>query len=103
MRRNAIRKVNRERQARRAREDRVYGSYHRWIGTWPCLLANASCWGTVAGHHVRSVGAGGEDYANEIPLCTFHHGVIEAKGRLTFEARYGLDLEAVARGMARRV
>ena len=77
----------------------VYGAYHQWIGTLRCLLQERSdhrCAGRVTGHHVRSVGAGGKDVGNEVPLCERFHREVHRIGRRTFEDRYGLDLAAEA-------
>lgn len=77
----------------------VYGKYHEWARSLPCLLQpdpEHRCIGGNTAHHVKSVGAGGKDFANEVPLCCGAHVEVHTLGRRTFEARYGLDLEAEA-------
>lgn len=82
----------------------VYGPYHRWIGTLDCLLAGRPdhrCAGRVTGHHVRSVGAGGKDVGNEVPLCERAHRQLHRIGRTSFEERYGLELASVTERLER--
>lgn len=56
----------------------------------PCII-NKGCFGEVAGHHLRTVGSGGGDVAdNLIPLCQKHHTEIHAIGHYTFTNKYGL-------------
>ncbi len=75
----------------------VYGAYHSWIATLPCLINDDACWGKVSGHHVETVGEGGEDFGNETPLCTFHHICqLHAKGQPWFERHYKRDLASIA-------
>lgn len=70
-----------------------YGEYHQYIKTLRCLLEHTGeCLGPVTGHHVKSIGAGGQDEGNEIPLCVQHHTEIHTLGRKTFAKRNGLDL-----------
>jgi len=70
-----------------------YGEYHSWIKTLNCLLVHrGECFGAVTGHHVKSIGAGGHDECNEIPLCMKHHTDIHTLGRKTFAERNHLDL-----------
>lgn len=84
----------------------VYGPYHDWVGTLDCLIGERPdhrCAGRVTGHHVRSVGAGGKDRGNEVPLCERAHREVHRVGRETFEGRYGIDLRRWARKLAARV
>jgi len=85
-----LRLFGRVRQRRRAKGD-VYGDYHRFVGTLPCVVGGG-CKGPVAGHHVKTVGAGGKDYGNEAPTCALHHQVFHSGGRSLFEARFDVDL-----------
>lgn len=98
-RRTPLAPVNRERKAKRAEDGRVYGAYHRYVSTLPCIVAQRGgdgCSGRVEGHHVKSVGAGGEDECNEVPVCVRHHNQIHTRGPRTFEDRYGIDLDMEA-------
>lgn len=80
----------------------VYGPYHKWIKKHPCILANDprhKCQGRIEGHHVKHVGNGGEDYANEVPACTGAHTgskSVHVMGKRTFEKYWGVDLQRTA-------
>lgn len=50
----------------------------------------------VLPHHVKSVGSGGVDRRNLVPLCLEHHTECEKKGQKTFEKKYNLSLEKLA-------
>ncbi len=80
---------------RRKAEGLVYGPYHDWMAHFPCLI-NVGCYPQAVGHHVKTVGAGGQDFKNEVPLCVIHHGEVHRIGRKAFERKYGLDLAAIA-------
>ena len=96
-----LRKSNPERK-KRVRGDEVYGDFHRWIKTQPCVFgyvdAVHDCAGPVTGHHIKSVGAGGKDYANEVPVCDRAHNVIHTHG---ISARERTFLEALGRQYAK--
>ena len=78
---------------RKPRPADVYGEYHRWIKTLPCTFdgIRGGCFGPIDGHHVRSVGAGGKDFANEIPVCRTHHREIHDRGPGVFGGRPFLE------------
>lgn len=83
----------------------VYGPYHAWVGTLDCLLRKHPghrCGGRVTGHHLRSVGAGGTDVGNEVPLCGRAHREVHRIGQRSFATRYGLDLRGEARTLRNR-
>ena len=42
-------------------------------------------------HHVKSIGAGGQD-ADCVPLCRWHHTEVHQIGWRTFEIKYGIVL-----------
>ena len=86
-----LRLFGRVRQRRRAKGD-VYGPYHRYVGTLPCVVGGGGCKGAVAGHHLKTVAAGGKDHGNEVPLCVPHHQTLHIGGRVLFEARFDVDL-----------
>lgn len=97
LKRTSLRQVNPERQKKRQEAGLVYGPYHRWIGTLACLVKNWACYSTMRGHHVKSIGAGGQDHGNEVPLCDFHHLFeLPSMGRKAFEEKHGVDLAAEA-------
>ena len=97
---STLRPRNPDTQKRRKEKDHVYGSYHQAVSRLPCLLADHEdheCEGTVSGHHVESVGRGGVDYANEVPLCdgahTMHPKSIHRLGSTSrFYEEWGRDL-----------
>jgi len=96
-RRTAIRAINRQRKARREATGEVYGPYHKSMASLPCaVLKIGECYGDVAGHHLKSVGAGGKDEANVVPLCWWHHREVHTTGPDAFEWRHGISLEAEA-------
>ena len=72
--------------------DGVYGGYYYWLGNFRCCIC-----GDMGGppHHIRSVGAGGKDDANIIPICYKHHQEVH-RGKQTFERKYGVVLKDLA-------
>jgi len=75
--------------------------YRAWIRGRQCLIAGRAplwvslhnrCEGRVQVAHVKSRGAGGADHQNVLPLCALHHHEQHAIGKMSFEARYGLNL-----------
>lgn len=96
-------RVNRARKAKRKAEALVYGPYHEWVGTQPCLLKRNPlhiCRGVTKGHHLIRVGNGGRDEGNEVPLCEIAHTrsmkSVHTMGPDSFEAYWNVDLEAEA-------
>ena len=55
-----------------------------------------TCNGLADGHHLRTIGAGGKDYGNEVPLCRAAHTEVHTSGLTRFEAKYGIDLGNIA-------
>jgi len=108
-RRSFLRAVNPERKARRKEAGEVYGPYYAWTTEQPCALAGKTghrCYyvperGREA-HHVRSVGAGGKDAANILPLCSLHHDLAHSLGAQEIKRRRWLDLKAEAVALYRR-
>ena len=80
---------------RRRAQGKIYGTYHDFCATLPCVVG-FYCMGKVAGHHTKSVGAGGKDYGQEVSLCTLHHQAVHTLGRTQFEARFRVDLDVEA-------
>lgn len=101
-----VRKTNPERKER-VRDGLVYGRYHEWVGHLPCILAGIdghACRSyrdgqLVKGHHVKSVGAGGKDRGNEVPMCFTAHIEVH-RGQKTFEEQHQIDLQSVAAALA---
>lgn len=85
---------------RRRKLGRIYGEYHDFVSTLPCVVG-FYCGGRVAGHHLKSVGAGGRDYGQEVPLCTLHHQAVHTLGRSGFEERFRVDLDVEAESVRR--
>lgn len=90
---------------RRNREDHetgvrhTYGPYWRWAFTSPCCVC-----GRVDGapaDHWKTVGAGGRDPGNCLPVCTDHNDRHEL-GRQTWAEIYGIEPFEVARGLWRQ-
>jgi hypothetical protein len=96
-----LRPFGRLRQRRRAKGE-VYGSYHVFVAKLPCVagrvprLPTMRCGWNTTGHHLKSIGAGGTDYGNEVALCFKHHDHLHVLGRATFERLYDVDLAAEA-------
>ena len=82
------------------RGEAVYGPYHTWVKGLACHVA-ISCEGPVDGHHLKSVGAGGQDHGNEVPLCRLHHRQIHQMGLSRFEALHGVRLKLRAARLAK--
>jgi len=102
--RSPLRKYNRKRQAKRKAGDRVKGSYFRWAKTKPCTFlfrGNHRCWGGMTAHHVRSVGAGGEDFENCLPVCEGMHSEIHSSTKEEIWMRYQVDMRAEAKRLAK--
>lgn len=113
--RRQIRPTN---QARRAVSyDRNYGGpdgeHADRIRSLPCVcrgrseLPELACWGrTEAAHEdARGMGGRGGGWADQAPLCAFHHresGERRTEQRAKFEARYKVNLRQVADDLAAR-
>lgn len=71
-----------------------YGLEYYRISSLPCCICGHRGWWA---HHVKSVGSGGLDKGNLVPLCVEHHTEVEKGGRKTFENRYGVSLQEMAK------
>lgn len=102
----SIPQVNRKRQAKRKKEGKIYGVYHRAVKELACIGWESLHHGCeafppdrlgVEGHHVKSIGAGGVDEKNEVPVCPLLHDQIEGKiwgwSRSRVEKMLGFSLE----------
>ena len=70
--------------------------YLAWIRLQPCFI----CGDVAEPAHVRSRGAGGDDFANVVPLSHTLHMQLHTVGIRTFERRYKTDLAQVAAAYA---
>ena len=70
----------------------------------PCAVRNSDCRGQVEAHHIRTAsnsGTGMKPGAEwTTPLCAGHHREYHAIGGQTFQAKYGIDLHALALRLA---
>ena len=82
-----------------------------WVASQPCAVFGRGrtrvalpCYGRVEAHHVRTGQSGGMGLKPPdnccVSLCAVHHNQYHAIGAKTFEARYSIDLKAVADEMA---
>lgn len=71
--------------------------YLVWIRKQPCLTS-PRCSGLIEAHHVREEGNGGigtkPPDMRAVPLCVSMHRVYHNQGRIAFERKFELDLEA---------
>ena len=82
------------------------------IRSMPCAAKPAAapgpgakpCGGRMHAHHVRVASGGGMGMKPGdrwcVPLCGSHHSELHTGGARTFEARYGVDLRAMAARLA---
>lgn len=76
-----------------------------WVRGHECAASTVLCAGKTQAHHVRVEGDGttglkpGDDKA--VPLCQHHHERGHAIGWKAFEARYRVDLTAMAKTLWR--
>lgn len=82
-------------------DDRVYGSYFRYVKGFPCAVEGDrdECLGEITGHHLKSVGSGGQDAGNLAPLCAKHHTAIHTLGLYDFDRLYFNDLKLYAKAL----
>lgn len=83
----------------RSRWQEAFGEKSVWVRSLGCAVG-AGCMGRVECAHTRSRAAGGTS-ADTVPLCTLHHAEQHQTGILTFQARYGIDLYALAERLER--
>lgn len=81
---------------------RIYGPPGRveWIKGLPSVVSGRS---PCVNAHTRSGGMGRKaDYATIVPLTHEEHEELHRTGQRTFEARYSVDLKAMAEQVERR-
>jgi hypothetical protein len=71
----------------------TYGREYMRVSSLDCHFCGKRGWWA---HHVKSVGSGGRDAFNLVPVCLEHHTAIEKKGQIYFSEKSGVDLEAIA-------
>ena len=82
-------------------EQRVYQAHRRFVRSHACCVPGCLD-GPIDFHHVTTRGAGGSD-KDGVGLCHLpHHMEIHTIGIETFQAKYGIDLFALAAEFARR-
>jgi hypothetical protein len=88
-------------KARQAKEGKVYGPHHQHVKALArCVMAGIAghvCGGEWDSHHVKTVGSGGKDAGNVVPMCRDAHREVHALAPSKWEAKYpGVDLKALA-------
>lgn len=76
-----------------------------WIRSLPCSVPGCRTFQPIHPHHVRSGGSAGmalkPNDREAVPLCAFHHIEVGHRGGWqTFEAKYEIDLAALAKALA---
>lgn len=97
-RKTPVRKRNAKRKA--SEWARAYGSEERveWVQRQPCAICG---YPVCQNCHIGTGGIGRKADADHIaPLCSDHHRELHQHGQQTFEATYGIRLDAVARNTA---
>lgn len=64
-----------------------------------CLVPGC-CQEPIHLHHALTKGAHGDNPANLVPLCFWHHRAFHDKGRHTFKRLFGIDVEVSAGWLA---
>lgn len=99
-----LRAVNPARKAKRREAGEVYGPGYLWMTRQPCILRSRPdhrcAWSQdrqPEAHHVKSVGAGGRDAEDTVPVCHVAHDALHSMGPETFERRHNVSLTTLAR------
>ncbi len=95
-------RINPYNAARRAEKfRRNYGARAEAVRDMRCLVG-VGCLGPVCAAHAKARGMGGAggDRRSLVPLCNRHHEQSHTWGKLTFEARYVLDIDNEAARIA---
>lgn len=81
----------------------VYGPLYDVVRQYPCAFHNLTipCFGQSGPHHVKTVGSGGRDHENVIPVCMAHHSMLHGQyygiTAKDFCEEHGIDLDEVAK------
>lgn len=81
-------------------ERRVFLTHRQYVRRHSCCVPGCED-GPIRFHHVKTRGAGGGDETG-VSLCETHHVLIHTIGIETFQARFGIDLWALAAEFARK-
>lgn len=77
-----------------------------YIRSLPCCVPGCKKFARIDPHHVRTAANSGTALkpmdTECVPLCRIHHDEHDRLGRHSFQAKYGLDLAEIARGLAVR-
>lgn len=90
------------RNAKRSKKnfERAYGgkAYRDFVVSLPCIIADQhECAGPMDPSHVKGGGVGYKGDAEWlVPKCRKAHDEYHDHGRATFEAKYGVDVKALA-------
>lgn len=77
--------------------DRRDDAYRVHVRELRCLLEDSLCLGPIDPHHVVKKSQGGGDHDNLVPLCRWHHDLVETTPKSDWRRRYpDLDLAAAA-------
>ena len=69
--------------------------YLAWLRRGRCLVAGRDCWGRIDPHHVGHCGQARRNDWNALPLCRFHHEMVQhGIGRPAFEARFAVEFDS---------
>lgn len=74
----------------------TYGPEWLRVSSMRCCVCDRKPWWA---HHVKTVGSGGRDIGNVVPLCMECHTTIEQIGRVRFEERHQIDLGSTAKAI----
>lgn len=99
MKRTPLKRSNPKRKAERF--ERNFGDRAADVRCLPCIVPG--CWkGPIEAAHAKARGMGGVNSDNRqlVPLCRWHHSEQHTRGVITFQAKYGIDLEAEAKRVA---
>lgn len=77
-------------------------AFRGWVRRHPCAIdVDFLCMVSASEcAHVRTRGSGGQDLGNCVPLCSKHHAEQHRIGIKSFEAKYGVNLVAIASSLA---
>lgn len=112
LKRSPMKRRNPERAAKR--REKAFGEQAALCRTLPCVICSTEPTGveptlsewvaflaeghTSEPHHVPTRGAGGVD-KDTVPLCRTHHREWHDIGEQSFDAKYGVNLRAVAKAI----
>lgn len=89
--------------------ERSFPQHLAWLRGFDCSIAGKDghvCSGRIEAAHVRRGTEGGTSLKptdfHAIPLCSAAHAEQHRLGEVSFERRYGIDMKAIAEGMAKR-